>query len=69
MHREEVKTELRQKIQAFFENEDEIERIPIENLKQVSNPCHHFITFGRWILQKSTWNPILDCQEYHSIIL
>lgn len=54
MHREEVKTELRQKIQAFFENEDEIERIPIENLKQVSNPSHHFITFGRWNLQKNT---------------
>ena len=54
MHREEVKTKLRQKIQAFFENEDEIERIPIENLKQVSNSCHYLITFGRWMLIKST---------------
>lgn len=61
MRREEVKTELRQKIQAFFENEDEIERIPIENLKQVSNPCHRFNTSG--------WNPVLDGQENYSMIL
>jgi len=34
--RKEVKHELRQKVQEFLQNDEDLEKIPIDNIKQVN---------------------------------
>lgn len=36
MFREEVKYELREKVNEFLQNDEELEKIPIDNIKQVN---------------------------------
>jgi hypothetical protein len=67
--REEAKTQLRNKIEAFIADEKELDQIPIENFRQVSgSPIMPCVVMKQVFQAYSTpWNCIhkMEAQRFH----